>query len=62
VVGRIEEVRIGSRTFDKPQVHLSRQTKGAFASEEHYPANLGGGFMKRYKVTFDFRGLRVFFE
>ncbi len=43
-------------------VRFSRQTTGTLSSEEHYSANLGGEFMKKYKVTFDIPGLRLFLE
>lgn len=62
MTGRIEEVRIGRFVVERPTVRFSRQTTGAFASEQFFSANLGGDFLKRYKVTFDFPGSRVFLE
>jgi hypothetical protein len=62
VTGRIEGVCIGRFLLDNPLVHFSRDTKGAFASEQYFAANLGGGFMKHYKVTFDIPGLKVYLE
>lgn len=62
MVGRIEEVRIGRFAADKPVVRFSRQTTGTLGSEQHYSANLGGEFMKNYKVTFDIPGSRLFLE
>jgi len=32
---------------------LSTQTKGAFASDD-YQGSIGGGFLKRFVVTFDY--------
>ncbi|HTP30598.1 MAG TPA: retropepsin-like aspartic protease [Candidatus Acidoferrales bacterium] len=62
MVGRIEEVRLGRFAMDRPTVRLSRQTTGTLSSEEHYAANLGGEFLRRYKVTLDVPGLRLFLE
>jgi hypothetical protein len=53
MTGRIEEVRIGRFAVEKPLVRFSRQTTGSFGSEQHYSANIGGGFMKHCRVTFD---------
>jgi len=60
--GRIEEVRIGRFALRNPVVHFSRQTTGTLSSEQYYSANLGGEFLKRYKVTFDLPGSRLFLE
>ena len=60
--GRIEEVRIGRFAARMPIVRFSRQTAGSFGTEQHYSANLGGEFMKAYKVTFDIPGSRLFLE
>jgi hypothetical protein len=62
VAGRIEEVRVGRFAAEKPLVRFARQTSGSFGSEKHYSANLGGAFLKNYKVTFDLPGLRLFLE
>lgn len=62
MTGHIEEVRIGRFAMERPVVRFSRDTKGAFASEQHYSANLGGDFLRHYRVTFDFPGSRVFLE
>jgi len=59
MVGRIEEVRVGSMVVERPEVRLSRQTEGSFGSGRHYSANLGGELFRRYKLTFDFRGGRL---
>jgi hypothetical protein len=47
---------------DNPLVRFARQTSGAFGSERHFSANLGGEFFKRHKVTFDIPNLRVLVE
>jgi hypothetical protein len=62
MAGRIEEVRIGRFVAEEPVVRFSRQTVGTLASEQHYSANLGGAFLKNYKVTFDIPGLRLALE
>jgi hypothetical protein len=62
MTGRIEEVRVGRFAVQSPVVRFSRQTSGAFASEQHYSANVGGDFLRHHKVTFDFPGSRVFLE
>jgi hypothetical protein len=62
VVGRIEEVRIGRFSMQRPTVRFSRRTGGSLASEDEFSANLGGEFLKRYKVTFDIPGSRLFLE
>ena len=62
IAGRIEEVRIGRFVAKMPIVRFARQTTGSFGSERHYSANLGGEFMKAYKVTFDIPGSRLFLE
>jgi hypothetical protein len=62
ITGRIEELRIGRFALEKPVVRFSRGTSGAFASEQYYSANVGGDFLKHYRVTFDFPGSRVFLE
>ena len=62
IAGRIEEVRVGPFAANMPIVRFSRQTTGSFGTEQHYSANLGGQFMKAYKVTFDIPGSRLFLE
>jgi hypothetical protein len=57
--GRIVEVRIGRFAAQNPLVRFARQAAGAFASERYYSANLGGEFMKHYRIAFDFRGSRI---
>lgn len=62
IAGRIEEVRIGPFAAKMPIVRFARQTTGSFGTERHYSANLGGEFMKAYKVIFDIPGSRLFLE
>jgi len=62
MVGRIEEVRVGRFAADNPLVRFSRQSTGTLSSEKHYSANLGGEFMKRYKIAFDIPGSRLVIE
>ena len=62
MTGRIEEVRVGRFVAEKPMVRFSRQTKGSLGSEQHYSANLGGAFLKDYKVTFDLPRSRLYLE
>lgn len=62
MTGRIEEVRLGRLVAENPVVRFSRQTNGALGSEQYYSGNIGGDFLRRYKVTFDFSGSRVFLE
>lgn len=62
LTGRIEEVRIGRFAVEKPVVRFSRQATGSFGTEQHYSANIGGEFMKRYRVTFDIPGSRLVLE
>jgi len=62
MVGRIEQVRVGRFVAEKPLVRFARQMTGAFASEQHFSANLGGEFLKRYRVTFDIPNLRLIIE
>jgi hypothetical protein len=62
MTGIIEELRIGRFVLEKPVARFSRGLSGAFASEQYYSANVGGDFLRHYKVTFDFSGSRVFLE
>lgn len=43
-----------------PIVRFARQTTGRFGAERYYSANLGGEFMRAYKVIFDIPGSRLF--
>ncbi len=62
IIGYIDEVRIAQAFLQRPLVRLSRQTVGSFATEKNYSGNIGGEFLKQYKVTFDFAGSRVMLE
>lgn len=62
VVGTVEEVRIGRRTMRNASVRFSRHTSGSFASERFYSGNMGGEFLKPYRVTFDVPGSRLILE
>jgi len=62
MTGYIDEVRIAQAFLKRPLVRLSRQTVGSFATEKNYSGNIGGEFLKQYKVTFDFPGSRVMLE
>ncbi|MDX2153165.1 MAG: retropepsin-like aspartic protease [Bryobacteraceae bacterium] len=62
ITGRIDEVRVGAAAVKDPLVRFARQSVGSFATERHYSANLGGEFFKRYRVTIDVSGGRLFLE
>ncbi len=60
--GHIEEIRVGNASMKNPLVRLSRHNEGAFATEKNASGNLGGEFLKQYKVTVDFSGSRLLLE
>ena len=62
LVGTLEEVRIGTRAMRNATVRFSRHTTGSFASEKTFSGNLGGEFLKTYRVTFDVPGSRLILE
>ena len=62
VTGRIEAVRVGPFAMERPVVRFARQTMGSLGSEKNYSGNLGGEFLKRYRVTFDFARLKLYLE
>lgn len=53
LVGRIQAVSVGSFSVEDPEVHLSQSSVGSFATDENYSGNLGGEFLRHYRVTFD---------
>ncbi len=58
VVARIDSVSVGPYSVENPEVRLSINSTGSFASDR-FSANLGSGFLNRYTVIFDLPHSRV---
>ena len=56
---RMESFTLGGYTIEKLPVDLSRQTGGAFF-DESVAGNVGSTLLKRFVVTFDYSGNRLF--
>lgn len=60
-VTRLESFSIGPYAVREPIAGLSRGGEGAFASRLT-AGNVGSGFLRRFTVTFDYAGRRMFLE
>jgi hypothetical protein len=60
-VGRLAALKLGSTTLNEPIAVLYTGTKGDNASSE-YDGLIGGGVFKRFKMTVDIGGKRLFLE
>ncbi|HEY3729911.1 MAG TPA: aspartyl protease family protein [Steroidobacteraceae bacterium] len=58
---RGRSVTLGSVSAPGPIVGLSMSKKGAF-SDANYDGNVGSGVLKRFKVTFDYAGQRMYLQ
>jgi hypothetical protein len=61
LVARSRELRLGPVAVEAPVVELSKATRGAFASD-FVAGNVGYGVLRRFNVTFDYPGQRIWFE
>jgi hypothetical protein len=61
VTGRIDAIRLGPYTVDRPLVALSTDTRGVFARDD-LGVNLGGNILRRFKVIVDYPHQRVILE
>jgi hypothetical protein len=60
-VARVRHLSLGSLAIDNVVVDMSLQKLGAL-SHSAPAGNIGSGVLKRFKVTFDYSGQRLFFE
>jgi len=60
-VVRAGVLRLGKEEIRSPVMDISEQEKGAFA-DSHVAANVGGGVLKRFTVTFDYGEKRMILE
>jgi len=60
-VARAKELKLGAVVVRDPVTLLSAQEKGAF-SDPYVAGNVGGGVLKRFDVTFDYGGKRLYLE
>jgi hypothetical protein len=60
-VARLDSFAIGPFVMPGLVSGLSEETEGVFASSS-YSGNVGGGVLRRFTVTFDYEGKRVFLE
>ncbi|MFL6374307.1 MAG: aspartyl protease family protein [Pyrinomonadaceae bacterium] len=60
-VGRLSSLKFGTTTLRDPIVVLYSGTKGDNASSE-YDGLIGGGVLRRFKITVDIMGKRLFLE
>ena len=61
IVGRIASISLGKATINSPIAVLFRGTRGDNASDE-YDCLIGGAIFRRFKVTFDMPGGRLYLE
>lgn len=59
-VSRTKLVTLGSVEVPGPVTEMALVEKGAFM-KPHVAANVGGGILRRFTVTFDYAGKRIFF-
>ncbi|MFL5299881.1 MAG: aspartyl protease family protein [Anaeromyxobacteraceae bacterium] len=60
-VTRARVLKLGAVTVKEPVAIVSSQKKGAF-SDPYVAGNVGGGVLRRFDVTFDYAGKRMWFE
>jgi predicted metalloprotease with PDZ domain len=58
-VTRAGVLRLGSVEVPRPLTELVQTEKGAFA-DRYLAGNVGGGVLRRYRLTFDYRHERLF--
>jgi Aspartyl protease/PDZ domain len=61
LVTRAKVLRLGKVEVHDPITELSLQKKGAFSSP-YVAGNVGGGVLKRFNITFDYRHQQLIFE
>jgi hypothetical protein len=61
-VGRIAQLRIGTRSIERPVTALYGDDAGVFTTGSHFEANIGGDILRRFTVFFDYRRCEMILE